>query len=172
MPNTYTLIASATVGAGNAATIDFSSIPSTYTDLHIVASLRTINSAVTDDLYLRFNGSTSSAYAYRTLQGNGTTTVSQSGSNSTYQYIGVIDGATATANCFSNTSIYVPNYASSSKKTTSVDGVMETNAKTAYSSIIANLWDSTAAINQVTLIGGYNSFVQYSTAYLYGIKKS
>jgi hypothetical protein len=29
MPNTYTLIASATVGSGGASTIDFTSIPST-----------------------------------------------------------------------------------------------------------------------------------------------
>ena len=33
MANTYVLISSSTVGSGGAASIDFSSIPATYTDL-------------------------------------------------------------------------------------------------------------------------------------------
>jgi len=40
MPNTMTLIASSTVGAGGSTAITFSSIPSTYTDLVIKHSLR------------------------------------------------------------------------------------------------------------------------------------
>ena len=38
--NTFTLIASSTVGAGGASSIDFTSIPSTFTDLCLEASLR------------------------------------------------------------------------------------------------------------------------------------
>ena len=37
---TYTLISSVTVGAGGASSIDFTSIPSTYTDLLVKISAR------------------------------------------------------------------------------------------------------------------------------------
>jgi len=40
MANTYTLIASSTVGSGGAATVSFSSITATYTDLCLLASVR------------------------------------------------------------------------------------------------------------------------------------
>ena len=40
MAGTYKLIGSVTVGAGGAANIDFTSIPSTYTDLAIKVSYR------------------------------------------------------------------------------------------------------------------------------------
>jgi hypothetical protein len=40
MANTFTLIASSTVGSGGAASIDFTSISSTYTDLVVKLSLR------------------------------------------------------------------------------------------------------------------------------------
>ena len=40
MANTYELIASSTVGAGGASSIDFNSIPNTYTDLLVKLSGR------------------------------------------------------------------------------------------------------------------------------------
>jgi hypothetical protein len=41
----YNLIATTTVGSGGAASIDFTGIPQTYTDLFLVSSLRS-NAAV------------------------------------------------------------------------------------------------------------------------------
>jgi hypothetical protein len=172
MPNTFTLIASYTVGAGGAASIDFTSIPSTYTDLQILVSARTSNAAITDDFYLKFNNDTTNSYSFRTLLGTGATAASQNGSNTFGQYIGVLDGANATASTFVNASIYVPNYAGSTLKSTSVDIVSENNATTAYATLVANLWNSTAAINRVTLFAGYANFAQHSTAYLYGVKNA
>jgi len=40
MATTYEAIATVTVGSGGAATFGFTSIPATYTDLLVVASLR------------------------------------------------------------------------------------------------------------------------------------
>ena len=40
MATTYTLISSVTVGSGGAASIEFTSIPSTYTDLVLKLSAR------------------------------------------------------------------------------------------------------------------------------------
>ncbi len=170
MANTYTLIASSTVGSGGAANIDFTSIPSTYTDLLIKLSGRDDRSgeSVTDVL-IKFNNSTSNLTNIR-LYGNGT--VSTSDSSSTGR-VGVEPAPTATANTFGNFEIYIPNYAGSNNKSYSADAVSENNATLSFQTLIAGLWSQTTAINQVTLYPGSSAnFVQHSTAYLYGIKNS
>ena len=69
MPSTYELIASYTVGAGGAASIDFTSIPATYTDLVLKLSSRTATGGA-NDVYIQFNtDSTSANYSERQLQG-------------------------------------------------------------------------------------------------------
>jgi hypothetical protein len=77
-----------------------------------------------------------------------------------------------TASTYSNSEIYIPNYAGSTNKSFSIDGVSENNATEAYAMFNAVLWSNTAAINQVTLTPAGGSFVQHSTAYLYGVKNA
>jgi hypothetical protein len=78
-----------------------------------------------------------------------------------------------TSNTFSNSEIYIPNYAGSNKKSFSADIVMENNATTAFSTLNASLWQGTAAISSLTFFDhNGNNFVQYSSFYLYGIKNS
>jgi hypothetical protein len=168
---TYVEIASVTVGSGGAATMDFSSIPSTYTDLKIVVSARSTASASLDDMYIRFNGSTASVYSSKNLRGNGSSTSSGS-SSGTAVYIATVPAATNTASTFNNLEIYVPNYTSSNAKSFSVDMVQESNGTTAWSGLIAGLWSPAVqvAITDISLFPD-TSFAQYSTAYLYGIKK-
>ena len=56
---TFTKIASATVGSGGASSIEFTSIPSTYTDLVIKLSMRSaFTSFNRHDLQLTFNSNT------------------------------------------------------------------------------------------------------------------
>ena len=172
MPNTFELIASSTVGSGGASEINFSSIPSTFTDLSLRLSLRTSYSGIADDLYLKFNNSTAANYSFRTLLANGSTVRSQAASGQTLLYCAGINAATSTSSTFSNIDIYIPNYAGSTNKSVSVDNVIENNATTADLGFLGNLWSQTAAINQITLLGGYAALVQYSTAYLYGVKNA
>ena len=54
----YNLIATTTVGSSGAASIVFSGIPQTYTDLKIVTSMRSNYSGIQDDCVLEFNGLT------------------------------------------------------------------------------------------------------------------
>jgi hypothetical protein len=166
MANTYTQIASSTVGSGGAATIDFTSIPSTYTDLCIKFSLRT--NAV-DNTGIKLNGVATNMTSKR-LYGSGTAATSDSRSD---MVIILANNNTDTANTFSNGEFYIPNYAGNSNKSVSADSVQENNGTTGYAMLSAGLWSSTAAINQVTiyLISTAN-YVQYSTATLYGIKNS
>ena len=176
MPNTYTLIASSTIGAGGASSITFSSIPSTYTDLKVVASTRNTSANTLGLLPIRFNGSSSSLSSV-VMYGFGTNAGTSAYSGVAYAIWGYTNGATSTSNTFANTEFYIPNYTSSNYKSVSVDSVNENNATDGRQSLTAGLWSNTAAITSITLDaldGGAGSvnFVQYTTAYLYGIIKS
>lgn len=170
---TFTQIGSAvTVGAGGAASIDFSSIPSTYTDLVVILSARSSRSNATDTLFMKFNN-TNTTYSVRRLYGYGSTTGSDTGSSGTGIDIATINAATSTSSTFSNHQFYIPNYAGSSQKSVSADSVSENNSSTGnFLTFNAGLWNGTSAINQITLIPDVGSFVQYSTAYLYGVSNA
>jgi hypothetical protein len=167
---TYTLIMPAVVvGAGGAASIDFSSIPSTYTDLVLVGSLRSSNSNNYGDVFFTFNGATTNRTA-RYLEGSGSAAAS---GTQTTMGAGSGQGNSATANTFGNFQLYIPNYAGSTNKSSSADGVGENNATQAYATLTANLWSQTTAINQISILP-LSTFVfqQYSTAYLYGVSNA
>jgi hypothetical protein len=168
MANTYTLISSVTVGAGGASSIDFTSIPSTYTDLVLKISARTTRANEGDAISVSING-VATNQSSRSIEGSGSAT----GSSTFTSFRTQADGANATANTFGNSEFYFPNYAGSTNKSASADGVSENNATAAYAWLTANLWSSTAAINQIT-ITDLNSatFVQYTTAYLYGVNNA
>jgi hypothetical protein len=171
MPNTFTLIASSTVGSGGAASIDFTSIPNTYTDLVVKISTRSNRSgAPIDETYMRLNGNTGN-FSNTYLQGNGS--AANSGSGSYPLWLGYSTAATATANTFSNSEILISNYTSSNNKSLSIDAVQEDNSSTAYATLHANLWNVSSAVTSITfypLLG--SKFDQYSTAYLYGVKNA
>ena len=168
MPNTFTLIASSTVGAGGAANISFTSIPSTFTDLCLKVSTRDANANVTTYLTVGFNGSTAN-FSIRGLGGNGSSANSWT---TPANFLGDGVGANATASTFNNMEFYIPNYAGSSNKSWSADSVGENNGATAQNSLVAGLWSQTAAITSITLYPLTANFSQYSTAYLYGLKSS
>lgn len=170
MATTYTLIDKATVGSGGAASIEFTSIPNTYTDLIILCSLRTNAGFTADNLNIQFNGS-SSSFTAKNIYATGSGTPSSS--SFTSGEIAGINAANTTANTFSNTTIYIPNYASSNYKSISTDSGIENNATRGDLSMYATLWSNTAAITSVKLLSANAAnFVQYSTACLYGIKNS
>ena len=168
MANTFELIASATVGSGGASSIDFTSIPSTYTDLVLKISARTTRANEGDAISVSING-VATNQSSRSLEGSGSAT----GSSTFTSFRTQATGANATASTFGNSEFYFPNYAGSANKSASADGVSENNGTTAFAWLTANLWSSTSAINQLT-ITDLNSatFVQYTTAYLYGVKNA
>ena len=170
---TFTQIGSAvTVGAGGAANITFSAIPNTYTDLIIKYSLRSNVSGVNESGGIRFNSDSGANYTYKRLYGTGSAVGSDSpGSN--FSWGGYVAGDTSTASTFGNGEMYIPNYAGSTNKSNSADGVGENNATSAFMSLHANLWSNTSAITSIVLlpING-TSWNQYSTAYLYGVSNA
>lgn len=172
MANTYKLINSITVGAGGAANIDFTSIPSTYTDLVVKLSGRSSTGYNAADTYVTFNGS-ASGYSGRYVMKDSTTSTPQSSTSQTSKLIvGFVPGTQATASTFGNLEVYVSNYASSSYKSVSADGVTENNGTIQWILFAGGVWANTSAINQLTLIDASGTFAQGSKAYLYGIKNS
>jgi hypothetical protein len=166
MANTYVLIASTTVGAGSAATIDFTSIPQTYTDLVLKLSPRAGDASEARSIFVSLNGSTASFTTKYLIGFYAATPESGTGARS----LGY--STTNTASTFSNIEAYFPNYTSSAFKSISSDGATETNGQEGYKNITANLWSNTAAITSISLAFSAGNFVQHSTANLYGIKNS
>jgi hypothetical protein len=174
MPTTYFKIASVTVGSGGAASIDFTSIPATYTDLVVKYCARTNRASVQSDIYLQFNNNTSAVYSFRRIFGAGSGTGNSDSltNNATGGLCGIAAAASATASTFGNSEIYIPNYLSSNAKSFSADGVGENNATSALMGLYAGLSTATAAITSIKLqCFNASSFVEHSTATLYGIKK-
>jgi hypothetical protein len=167
---TMTALATTTVGAGGAATIQFTDIPQTYTDLQIVVSGRSSHNNQGDYLLLNFNGSASNV-ASRTLGAFGTS--SEFSGNEATLLINIMPADTATANTFGNNTIYIPNYTSSNIKSVSVEGGFENSSSTSWFLFMtAGLFSSTSPITSVTLDLLDGNFLQNSTAYLYGISNA
>jgi len=176
MANTYTAIATVTVGAGGASTIEFTSIPATYTDLYVLLSLRDNRASTSgDNVKVTFNSDTSSVYSYRLLYGDGSSAGSASGSSEAQTRIQYASADNQTASTFGSLNMYVPNYTSSNAKSISSEGASENNATEAYMGLTAGLWNpaTQAAITSIKF-APYNgtNWKQYSTATLYGIKNS
>jgi hypothetical protein len=163
MAVTYKLIETITVGSGGAASIAFSSIPQTYTDIVVLLSTRSASTG--QQIICAVNGST--ATSMRSLFSDGTVALSNSGAT----WLGFGNSSAETASVFGNMQIYFPNYAGSTNKSVSADSVMENNATGAYMALTATLF-GTAAITSLTFTTNNGSFVQHSSASLYGIKNS
>lgn len=168
-------ISTVTVGSGGASSIDFINIPQSYTDLIIKLSLRVTASNNDNYFNLNFNNISTATYSYRGLNGNGSTAFSDTWTNQNNAYINTANGDTSTANTFCNVEIYIPNYTSGNNKSFSSDGVAESNTATAstrWNALQASIWANTSAINQVTFTPqSGQSFKQYSSATIYGIRK-
>jgi hypothetical protein len=168
MANTYTLIGSVTVGSGGASTIDFTSIPQTYTDLSIKCSFRTNTGGNYDDIDMSFNGE--SARQWRGVYA--VTTSTGSGNNTSINIVAAANGAGSTGSFFSNCDIYIAGYTSTGVKSILGEGAAENNSTTNWNvNLSANTITNSAAVTSISLYGA-GSFVQYSTVYLYGIKNS
>ena len=168
MATTYEAIATVTVGSGGAASIEFTSIPQTYTDLKIVCSARADDNGVADGFGIIAFNATTTGFSSKQIQGSGSAVTSASPA---YRNSLVV-GTAATANTFSNVEFYIPNYTSANNKSFSVESVTENNATEAYASFAAGLWSNSAAITSIKLADDTKTIFQYSTATLYGIKSS
>jgi hypothetical protein len=168
-----TLIASATVGAGGAASIDFASIPQTFTDLTLVLSARAELNTTTAPLAMRFNGLSTGIYSIRQLRGTGASALSNAVTNSSsFDGGDCIPGSSSTAQVFANVQYVIPNYTQTTdNKTIILEAVGEGNiTSTVYQVISTGRSASNLAVSSISILTSGN-WAQYSTAYLYGTLK-
>ncbi len=159
---TYALIASNTLG-GAAASVTFSSIPNTYTDLIIVTQAI---SATADNVRIRFNSDSATNYSQTWLSGTGSAAATGRYSTSTSVYIDIY-GSMGTA-LFNNANVQIMDY---SNTTTYKSFLSRSNRAGSGVDAIVGQWRSTAAISTIVLAPttGVN-FSTGSTFKLYGIE--
>ncbi len=165
----YESIATVTVGSGGSATVDFTSIPSTYTHLQIRSLARTDYAGLNASLNFRLNSDTGSNYSYHAVyEGGGVTTIAAS--NVAFGEAGQVTGATATSTCFGVMVLDILDYANTNKfKTTRSLAGWDSNTSGQVLFYSSN-WRSTSAITSIRLSAGAGNFIQYSQFALYGIK--
>jgi len=164
MATTYEPIATTTLGSA-AASITFSSIAATYTDLRVVLVCTT--SAATN-IRLRFNNDSSTLYSITTLYADGITASSDAR--------GTLDALSWTVGGGSSTTIPqlyaadIFSYAGSTNKTS----LLERSEDKSGGSLarIVGLYRSTSAINRLDLLAIGQTFSIGTTATLYGIKNA
>jgi hypothetical protein len=157
------------------SSISFNNIPQDFTDLYIVTSHRQTQTFGDTHGYpgIRFNNS-SSDYSFRRLAGDGSS--ASSGTSSGYIWV-YGNNAAMTANTFSSTSFYIPNYTMPNSKSVSVDSVEENNATGSILSLLAGQWANTQAINSFTFfaldsaLNNTPQFVAGTSISLYGVRR-
>lgn len=174
MPNTYTLISSNTLSS-SAASVTFSSIPATYTDLVLKWSSRT-STAAQPDMTINYNGDSGTNYSRIEVYMSGTTVYNGSSANQTSQYqTGANDRYDNTANTFSNGEIYIPNYLSTGSRPIGRFNVAEDNSTSSFRAYVvagAHLYRGSSAISSIVIAPASDTFAAGSSFYLYGIKNS
>jgi hypothetical protein len=175
MASSRILISSQTLSS-SAASVTFSSIPATYTDLVLKLSTRLSDAGATATIDMQLNSDTSTNYSLTFLRGSGSAAASGRTTSVTVINLGQSDGNGATANTFNNGEIYIPSYTASQNKPISSFAVQENNTSAAYIENRAALWRNTAAVTSILLqptdVGSGVNFVSGSSFYLYGIKNS
>lgn len=146
-------------------------VPSGYTDLRLVMSLRTDIDATPGVIY--FNGDyTNTNYNVIRLIGEGSGSPSSASAN--YPYVFYMNTSARTANTFSSHEVYIPNYSVTGTKSLSSDFVSENNAIYVVQGFVSGKWSGTGAITTMRIrpyIEGGANFVAGSSFTLYGISK-
>ena len=162
--NTFSQIASTTLSS-TAASVTFSSIAGTYTDLVLV--IVGANAGGSRVRY-QFNSDTGSNYSRTNLVGTGSSAASYSGSNNTVADLNVIGGATALTAPYTIITNF-QNYSNTTTYKTLITRFGSNDSAAPAVETIVNLWRSTSAINRIDIIPLGGNFVVGSTFNLYGI---
>ena len=156
----YTLI-SEQVLASAAASVTFSSIPQTYTDLMLEILTKATTAGGAFNPNIQFNGDTATNYSWTRVYGNGTSALSSRGSTQP----GILLGDSMTTS-FSTVYASVPGYSNTSiYKTVLSRGSATESSASAW----VGTWRSTAAITSIAVLAN-GAYDVGTTMRLWGIK--
>jgi hypothetical protein len=165
-------LATVTVGVGGAASVSFTSIPSTYKHLQIRGISRSATAGTgMQELLFTYNGTTTNYYRFHQVYGDGTSAVSNSSANAADNAPFFTPTAGTTANVFGTAIVDILDYANTNKNKVirSLNG-FDLNGS-GYIIFRSGLWINTAAITSITLTAdSAGTIAQYSSFALYGIK--
>ena len=156
-------IQTVTVGAGGAASVSFTSIPSTYKHLQI----RGFGLDSSAWIGIQFNGVTS-GYTEHYLNGDGASAYGGGGtSKARIPIVGASSGVNSTSPAVSIVDIL--DYADTNKNKTvrALAGIDKNGSGEA--GMTSGLWASTSAITSIVIYCGGGNLTQYSTYALYGV---
>lgn len=166
----FEAIASTTLTT-SAASIDFSSIPSTYTHLQLRIIARSDYADILTGGRLRFNSDTGSNYAWHRLYGDGGSATASASTSQTQIRIDRMTGTSAGTNTFGVMVTDVLDYGNTNKYTTirSLGGY--DNNGNGWAVLASGLWMNTAAVTSISFanIDGGNLIANTQVA-LYGIR--
>ena len=173
-----TLIERVEVGAGGAASIEFTGIPQDGVDLLLVVSGRSTLVQPTNLVYCYLNSdTTNSNYTYNILRatmfaGSGGGGVQAITNN--YRPFWAIPAAEASSDTFSSDKVLISNYTSTTNKSISIDTAGEnfnsgSGLAEATLYVEAATYTTTSGITSLLIDPAGNNFAQYSTASLYKI---
>ena len=160
---TYTLIDSVTL-TSSASSVTFSSIPQTYGDLVLTYELLGVGGIAS--VGHRLNADSGSNYSYVRMAGNGSTSISGSGS---------LDSMTISANAYPTTttkgmgSTQFMDYSATDKHKSALSRANNAEIGTMASAL---RWANTAAITSIESFAFSNSWAAGGTVNLYGIAKA
>lgn len=164
------------VCSGSQATITFSSIPQTHTDLKIVLSGRATGAVAAIGVYIKFNndGTAGNYLSAQEAVGQATVmTAQQLASTTNGSIIGYAAGTTNTAHPLTNLEVLIPNYTGSTfeKGYTSLAMLNHlSNTATSQVQMWGGQWIGTpASISRIDLTIASGSFMDGTTATLYGV---
>ena len=159
-----------------ASSVSFSSIPATYQHLYLVGSVRSTHDNNVTGSAITINDDSGSNYTLSVIftTGSGMNASEETGrSNFPYAMDGV--GGSAVANAFATTELFLLNYASTSMYMGMIGGASVTTAEayvdeTVYAqNVVHGHWESTAAVNKITIASGSSNWAQYTAFTLYGL---
>jgi hypothetical protein len=162
---TYDKIATTTLGS-TTASITFSSIAASWTDLRLVIT-GTSTAVGGFVLFIRINGDTTGSYSNTVLSGDGTSASSFNQTSQTSMYGSDFLSFSTTIPIFHTLDFL--SYAGSTYKTMLATANGDKNGS-GVEELGVNLWRKTAAITSINLYPGTDSFLTGTTATLYGIK--
>lgn len=165
-------ISDTTLGVAQ-ATIDVSGLPTTYAHLMLVIQGRGDPAASTVNALLRLNNdSGANQYTYGVLNSTGSTASATDNASATSFLAGVIAAGTAAANLSGSALVWLPHYNS----TTFIKRVQAyystqwgTGSGNLNHGLINGFWNSTAAVNRVTLLASSGSFVAGTRLTIYAL---
>jgi len=168
----YYSIATATVTSGGAASITFSSIPSTYTHLEIRMSNCLANANTVYYVSAFPNSDTASNYAYHRLYGNGTGAGSNANSSTTsgLMMYGGASKVLSTTTYPSNSVTQILDYTNTNKYKTSRSLYGQDANGSGEAGLASSVWMATTAVSSLLIQGYGNNLGAGTVISLYGVK--